>query len=102
MSAGGDEARLLHVRSELGYTSDQRSALVGEPEAVSALEQARQTQAAHARDRRRRADALVAMRSAVFGALDSFVDVVGHDRAVLREVRVIRRGVEAVSRQIAR
>jgi hypothetical protein len=101
VSDGCDEPRLLHVRSELGYTHDPRHAVVDEPEAVSADEQRRQTQIAHRRERQRRLDAFIVLRDVVIPALDVFAGVVAYDRAVLREVRLIRRGVEAVSRQIA-
>jgi hypothetical protein len=96
VSDGGDEPRLLHVRSELGYTPDTHHSLRDEPEAVSADEQRRQTQSARLRERRRRLEALVTLRD----ALEAFASIVATDRVVLREVHVIRRGVERVSQQI--
>jgi hypothetical protein len=102
VSADGDEARLLHVRSELAYTADPHHALRDEPEAVSADEQRRQTQASHVRDRRRRVDAFVAMRDVVYGALDGFLDAVGPGHGVEPTVRAAKRSVAQLETRIGR
>jgi hypothetical protein len=49
------------------------------------------------RSRRRPVEALVTLRD----ALEAFASIVATDRAIVREVHMIRRGVERVSRQIA-
>jgi hypothetical protein len=95
----GDEVRLLATRSEHGYTDDPTKALSNEPEAVPADEQARQTAAAHRRDRQRRVDAYESMRAVVLPALDEFVGVV-RDPPAERAVRAVRRTLDAVERRL--
>jgi hypothetical protein len=93
-----DEPRLLHRRSELGYTRRSPEALEEEPEAVDADTQARLT-----RESRRRAtlDRLAAWRS----MRDRLEDVLDEARAafgplIANELRGIRRELDRVDARL--
>jgi hypothetical protein len=96
-----DEPRLLHARSELGYTSDLHHALPDEPEAVSLSEQAKQSLASRRTWARRRQDAFRECDQAVGGALDALLVAVGPDRQVASGARAVRRTMQALGRRIA-
>jgi hypothetical protein len=108
----GGRRRLGHVSDQpprfldhdLGrgdYTHNRARAAPGEGECLTRAEQ----EALSARARRdwiaRRRQAWVECVETIDVALTSFAAVVAHDRAVLREVRLLRRGVERVSQRVA-
>jgi hypothetical protein len=67
----GDEVRLLHRRSQVGYTSNPATAMPNEPEAISAADQQQLTELAHRRDRQRRLAAWQQTRATIDAALMS-------------------------------
>src|SRR4051812_9288729 len=106
VSDGGDDQRieidpprLLHRRSEIGYTQAPTLGLPHELEAVSEHEQ----EAISLRARRdwleRRRSAWVETRRTIDDVLDVFVDTVGHDPPIKNAVRAVRRSVDAVGRR---
>jgi hypothetical protein len=99
VSANGDRARLLHVRSEHAYTDNPARALRDEPEAVSADYQARLTRAAYLAREQRKREAWRATNSTITEALDDLVAVVGRDPAVDDAVRSVRRTMAALGRR---
>jgi hypothetical protein len=101
VSDGGDEPRLLHVRSELAYTHDVHHALRDEPEAVSDQEQRVLTQRARLDWVARRRRAWAETIEIVAPALDAFCDTINGDRSLQHAVRAVRRSVDAVSRRLA-
>jgi hypothetical protein len=94
-----DPPRLLHRRSELGYTEARALALPGEPEAVDAATQARLTELAHRREQdRRRADWLEARRQLI-----AVLDWLGSRPLGLElrdEMRGIRRVLDRADRRL--
>jgi hypothetical protein len=96
-----DSPRLLAQRSELGYVDRVDKALPDEPEAISRHEQ----EALSLRARRdwveRRRRAWAETQAVVAPALDAFAAVVANDRALVREVRVLRRGLDRVGQRVA-
>lgn len=95
-----DRPRLLAARSEHGYVDRPNLALPEEPEAVSAEEQRRQSEQGHRRDRQRRIAAYTSAASTISTALDDFVAAVGADSRVVSQVRVVRRQVAALGREL--
>jgi hypothetical protein len=93
------DPRLLHRRSELGYTPLLNYALHDEPEAITAVEQERQSRAARLRERQRRLDAFVALRATILPALDTFLDVVGPSNGIGSTARAARRSIERLGQQ---
>jgi hypothetical protein len=96
-----DRPRLLHRRSEHGYTHVVHEALPGEPEAVSAAEQAamsrraREAQRARARQEWERADAQI------HDAVNGFRQRAGHvPRGAESGVRAVLRASEQVGRRL--
>lgn len=106
MSDGGeqrssaDALRLLDVRSERAYTDRLDHAMLDEPEAVTESEQLALSRRARLDWVERRRRAWVDCARAIDVALTSFSAVIGSDRALQREVHVLRRGCERVSRQL--
>jgi hypothetical protein len=68
-----DEPRLLHARSELGYTADIHRALHDEPEAVPEGIQERLSREARRRDLARLRDAWRLRREAIESEVDAFL-----------------------------
>jgi hypothetical protein len=91
----GDPLRLLHVRSELGYTDHIHHGLRDEPEAVSAEEQRRQTQIARRNERER----LRVAWQVVVVALDDFL-ATRLPPAVGRQASRLARDAKAVDREL--
>ena len=102
MTSRSDEPRLLALRSEVGYTSIPTKALPHEPEAITESEQRALTVDAHRRDRARKVAAFVEARSTINGALDAFLAAIGTTtgRDMQARVRTVRRGVDALGRQL--
>jgi hypothetical protein len=94
-----DAPRLLHRRSQFGYTRSVHEGLRDEPEAVDASTQARLTELAHGREQeRRRADWLEARRQLV-----AVLDWLGSRPLGLElrdEVRGIRRVLDRADRRL--
>jgi hypothetical protein len=91
-----DEPRLLHMRSQYGYTQRPSEAMIGEPEAVSADTQRRLTRdAARAQDERDRE---------LFREAAEHVDVLLarlEERAGMRsQIRAVRRQLEELGRKL--
>jgi hypothetical protein len=99
---GSDEVRLLHRRSELGYTDKLGLSMSREPEAVSRHEQDVISQRARRDWLDRRRLAWKEARAAIDGALDEFASTIGTDRALQHSLRGVRRSVDALGRQVAR
>lgn len=91
-----ERPRLLHRHSQHGYTSRPSEALQGEPEAVSADEQAQITRdaqrTAQARERAVIDEALTVIRPQL-DLLDQLTD-----RAVTSSARVLRRQLDQLAR----
>jgi hypothetical protein len=92
--------RLLHRRSELGYTPFAGLALLDEPEAISAEEQRRQTLAARRRAAVELRHAWKNARSEIVAALAGFKASARTDRQVLDGLRAVERAVDRVSRHL--
>lgn len=86
-----DEPRLLHSRSELGYTSQPMEALEDEPEAVPVEYQRRLSDDALAASRDRQLDAVRELLDVLSPALDAI--------AALRLDRDLRSTLRAMQRQ---
>jgi hypothetical protein len=96
-----DKPRLLAAHSELGYTSRAAEALPGEPEAVTAEEQRRQTQEAHRRDRLRIRREWENVHQAIDPPLRRFAEVAARtDPRLHREVGNITRALRRVDREL--
>jgi hypothetical protein len=95
-----DRPRLLHARSELGYTDRTQSALPGEPEAVSAEEQQRQTLQARRGEEQRRADAWKAAHGQIDGALQRFEQEAHPDPRTVSDTRAIRRTAARIDKRL--
>jgi hypothetical protein len=99
-ASGSDRPRLLHRRSEHGYTDRPRDALHGEPEAVPAsyqrhlCEEARRGELEQRRRAWRRADERIGE------ALDDFQAEVPTDPRLTSGVRAVRRASAAVGRRL--
>jgi hypothetical protein len=96
------ELRLLHTRSEHGYTTTLRDAMQDEPEAVSEAEQRYQTRQAHRQAAQRqhaiwhdvhgRLDACLAELSTISLAVDITGDVRGLQHRVDKLARRVAAG----------
>jgi hypothetical protein len=95
-----DRPRLLHARSEYGYTDRIQAALPHEPEAVSAEEQKRQTLQARRDDQQRRADAWKAAHGQIDGALQRFKQEGRPDPRTVSDLRVIERQARRVGERL--
>jgi hypothetical protein len=97
---GRDRPRLLHRRSELGYTDESRNALPGEPEAVPADYQRELTAAASRRAAARDLEVWTSCRDRMRAEL---VLLRQHRfaRDVTSELRVIERQLDRVDRLLA-
>jgi hypothetical protein len=97
---GGESPRLLAARSERGYVERVAEALRAEPEAISELEQQRQT--LHARDRWRREQEQLWRRasSEISDALSTFVASARPSPQTLADVRAISRATDRVNRHL--
>ncbi len=101
MQLGSSEPRLLHVRSEHGYTDRPDRALRDEPEAVSEREQrlltdrARLVDAERGRDRWRASYAVLVSELAELGGVRFDVDVSSDLRAIERLADRINRKLRA-------
>ena len=97
-----DAPRLLHRRSQFGYTDRVDRALFDEPEAVSDDEQFEITE----RSRRHERDTLASewgkCSSRVLGAVDHFTSVTHPPSSLRSSLRVIVRQVERIERDLAR
>jgi hypothetical protein len=93
-----DAARLLHVRSELGYTDRPSRALPHEPEAVSAGEQRRLTADAHDRASEREREAWRHFREIVMPELAEVTRQL--DRQLAHDLRAIARQFERIDRKL--
>ena len=87
-----DEPRLLHRRSELGYTNRSVEAANGEPEAVSEDEQARITASAHRREAGDRHEQWLRIRRELEEHLDELRSTFGS--LVANELRALRRELD--------
>lgn len=95
-----DRPRLLHRRSELGYTDRTVRSLSGEPEAVPANYQRQLTAAAPKRAAARDHEVWIASRDRIVGELDRLR---GHRfaRDVTSELRVIERQLARIGERLA-
>ena len=101
MSAIADDApRLLHVRSELGYTDRVDLALVDEPEAVSPDYQSYLTREAARVRHDRDLEVWRSSRLIVADELDR-LDATRFERDVSSDLRVLRRTLERIDRLLA-
>lgn len=94
-----EHPRLLHARSEHGYTSRQAEALPGEPEAVSAETQRRLTRQAGDRASQRRRSEWLAVRDRWAVELEQLLRSYGREAG--EELRLLQRGLERVDRKLA-
>jgi hypothetical protein len=92
--------RLLARRSELGYVPDARRAVRGEPEAVDALEQQRQTLDARRRWESEQRRAWGTARRRISTAVETFKADAHPDGQLLSDVRVIERQVGRVDKRL--
>jgi hypothetical protein len=92
------DSRLLHRRSEHGYTDRLAQAMPHEPEAISALEQSHLTDDAHRRASQRELD-----------AWRRFLEIVGPelvelsralDRGLASDLRALGRQLERIDRKL--
>ena len=90
-----DDPRLLHSRSELGYTSQPIEALSDEPEAVPAEYQQQLSRAAAASARDRQLDAVRRLVEQIEPALDSLARI-----RLDRDLRSTTRAIERQLRQL--
>jgi hypothetical protein len=93
-----DAARLLHVRSELGYTDRPSRALPLEPEAVSSAEQRRLTDDSKRRATQREQDAYRRFIGVVVPELRELA--VALDRSFSSDIRLLSRQVERIGRKL--
>jgi hypothetical protein len=100
VSNTGDEPRLLARRAELGYVSHPQGALPGEPEAISAEEQRRQTLMARRRAAVELRRAWESVRCEVVAAITSFKVSARTDRQVLDGLRTVERALDRISRHL--
>jgi len=94
-----DRPRLLASRSEVGYVDSTRRALVDEPEAVSAEEQAHLTRQAHVAGSRRRRREWQAIRGCLEEQADALKTRFGPE--VSNELRELRRTIDRLERKLA-
>jgi hypothetical protein len=95
-----DRPRLLHQRSELGYTSSSSEALRAEPEAVPEDYQERLSVEAERRRQAKRREAWERARSTILGGVDSFSGEAENDRALANQLRVIPRAVARIDEAV--
>jgi hypothetical protein len=95
-----DAARLLHVRSELGYTDRPSRALPLEPEAVSAAEQRRLSLDARFRAEEREREAWARCLGIIRGALEDARREL--DRGLAAELRGLERQLERIDGMVRR
>jgi hypothetical protein len=100
--AEGDPVRLLHARSELGYTSSAMKAMVGEPEAADQGTQERITANAHRGDREERIREWRAAHTAITEAVTAFKASCRVDRGLANGLRVIERQCARLDQHVAR
>jgi hypothetical protein len=99
VSAAGDEPRLLHARSELGYTHVPALALRDEPEAVDeATQQAFTFAARRAREQRTR-EAWSQTHATISNALASF-EQTRPDARALEAARDVERAARRADRRL--
>jgi hypothetical protein len=96
-----DRPRLLHARSEFGYTDRLRSALPEEPEAVPADYQRRLSRAASTRRRLRDREAWLACRDRIKVELQLLRGHRFDNREVATSLRVMQRQIERVDRLLS-
>lgn len=94
-----DEPRLLHRRSEYGYTRSSAEALPGEPEAVDAKTQRHISLAARRTQEQRQREAWASAHRQISGALQTF-QASGPDRRVLDAARAVERAAARVTRML--
>lgn len=95
-----DRARLLHRRSELGYTDRLVTALPDEPEAVDVATQKQLTRQATLRQAGRRREVWTGERGRIEQSLQTLRQAFGAE--VSAELRGIRREVDRLERKFAR
>jgi hypothetical protein len=93
-----DAARLLHVRSELGYTDRPAQALPEEPEAVSREWQLQITAQAARRAQDARRETWLTSRMRIRVELEQLEHVFG--REVGSDLRVIRRQLDRIGQRL--
>lgn len=94
-------ARLLAIRSEVGYTHVPALALRDEPEAVDEQTQIELTRQARRRAAHRLRDDWVRTRLVIASALAEFKTGASFDRQVADDVRAVERAVERTDRHVA-
>jgi hypothetical protein len=94
-----DEPRLLAAKSELGYVNRTAAALPGEPEAVDADTQARFTLEARRERERQQQRAWEQARGKIIDGIE-IVGAAKLPKQVFSSVRVIRRQVDRIDRQL--
>jgi len=92
----GHQPRLLHQRSQFGYTASSAEAMTAEPEAVSADEQRRLTRRAHNAEHARD----VARAEAACDAIAAALDQLAAARTVESNVRAMRRQLAQLRRKL--
>ena len=95
-----DRPRLLAARSEFGYVDVEARALPAEPEAVSALEQERQTKTVHRQEEERRKTAWRSAHSQIDGALQQFEQEGHPDPRTRSDTRAIARTARRIDERL--
>ena len=95
-----DPPRLLHRRSQYGYTNDPSRALYREPEAVGRDDQAMITASSHRAAAEALVDEWVKCRDRVLGAVDHFASAGRPPHSMRSDLRTITRVVERVDRDL--
>jgi len=96
----GADLRLLHRRSQFGYTRSTAEALALEPEAVDRETQARLTAEAHRRWTLEQARAWGTAHATIRQALHDFTHSGPVDRAVLSAAQAVERAAQRVDRRV--
>jgi hypothetical protein len=94
-----ERPRLLHQRSQYGYTDRHAEAMRDEPEALSAREQAEQTAEAHRRWHEQQRRAWGKARDQIIGATQEFSASAAVDPRTRSDLRAIQRTVTRVDQR---
>jgi hypothetical protein len=84
----------------LGYASHPLGGLRGEPQAITEVEQAAQTRAAHAKWKERERRAWGTCRREILDSLARFTATVHVDKRTASDLRVVKRVADRVDRRL--
>jgi hypothetical protein len=99
-TSGDDRPRLLHARSEFGYTDRSHCALPGEPEAVPADYQAELTWRSRREHEQRLRREWERAHSTIRSAVETFRESGPIDKPIWNATRAVERAADAVSRRL--